>query len=130
VCAVEGNRAEAQHGVENARANSVSNVRYEAISVEAWLKYKTAEQPRPDLVVLDPPRTGAGATVIERLAALAPPQLIYVSCDPATLARDVKLLAAYGYGLKAVTVLDMFPQTFHVETVAELGLADGGQAQG
>jgi 23S rRNA (uracil1939-C5)-methyltransferase len=123
VCAVEGNRLAAQHGVENVRANGLTNVRYEAVSVEAWLKDKAAEAPRPDLVVLDPPRAGAGAVVIQRLAALAPPQLVYVSCDPATLARDVKLLSAFGYALNTVTVLDMFPQTFHVETVAELGLA-------
>jgi 23S rRNA (uracil1939-C5)-methyltransferase len=123
VCAVEGNRMAAQHGVDNVRANGVTNVRYEAVSVEAWLKYKTADWPRPDLVVLDPPRAGAGKVVVERLAALAPPRLVYVSCDPATLARDVKLLTAYGYVLNAVTVLDMFPQTFHVETVVELELA-------
>jgi 23S rRNA (uracil1939-C5)-methyltransferase len=77
------------------------------------------------LVLLDPPRAGAGAVVIERLAALAPPHLVYVSCDPATLARDLKLLAAYGYLLQRLTVLDMFPQTFHVETVAELRLEEG-----
>jgi 23S rRNA (uracil1939-C5)-methyltransferase len=124
VCAVEGNRAAAQHGVENARANNVTNVRYETVSVEAWLKYKAAEQPRPDLVVLDPPRAGAGATVIERLAALAPPQVVYVSCDPATLARDLKMLVAYGYGLETITVFDMFPQTFHVETAVELRLGN------
>lgn len=129
VIAVEGNRLAANHGVENARANHVTNVRCDAISVEAWLKYKAAEQPCPDLVLLDPPRAGAGAVVIERLAALAPPQLVYVSCDPATLARDLKLLTAYGYELKAVMVLDMFPQTFHVETVAELGLTADGQAR-
>jgi len=119
VCAVEGNRLAAQHGAENVRANGLTNVRYEAVSVEAWLKHKAAEAPRPDLVVLDPPRAGAGAVVIERLAGLAPPELVYVSCDPATLARDVKILTARGYALQAVTVLDMFPQTFHVETVTE-----------
>lgn len=122
VIAVEGNRLAANHGAENARANGLTNVRYDAISVEAWLKYKAAEQPCPDLVLLDPPRAGAGAVVIERLAALAPPQLVYVSCDPATLARDLKLLLAYGYTLRALSVLDMFPQTFHVETVAKLEL--------
>lgn len=125
VIAVEGNRLAANHGAENARANGLANVRYDAVSVEAWLKYKAAEQPCPDLVLLDPPRAGVGAVVIERLAALAPPQLIYVSCDPATLARDLKLLAAYGYALRTLTVLDMFPQTFHVETVAELELVEG-----
>jgi tRNA/tmRNA/rRNA uracil-C5-methylase (TrmA/RlmC/RlmD family) len=77
--------------------------------------------------VLDPPRAGAGAVVVERLAALAPPRLVYVSCDPATLARDVKLLMGYGYELQAITALDMFPQTFHVETVAEMKLLPNGQ---
>lgn len=125
VIAVEGNRLAVAHGSENVRANNVTNVRYDSVSVEAWLKYKATEQPCPDLVLLDPPRAGAGAIVIERLAALAPPQLVYVSCDPATLARDLKLLVAYGYTLRALTVLDMFPQTFHVETVAELCLSVG-----
>jgi 23S rRNA (uracil1939-C5)-methyltransferase len=125
VYAVEGNRAAAAHGLENARANGLSNVRYEAISVEAWLKYKAAVLPRPDLVLLDPPRAGAGAQVVERLAALAPPTITYVSCDPATLARDLRLLAGAGYRISSLTALDMFPQTFHVETVAHLNAECG-----
>jgi 23S rRNA (uracil1939-C5)-methyltransferase len=120
VCAVEGNRAAANHGIENARANNLSNVRYEPISVEAWLKYKSSEIPRPDFVLLDPPRAGAGGQVIERLAAMASPQIAYVSCDPATLARDLRLLIEYGYRIDSITALDMFPQTFHVETVVQL----------
>ncbi len=125
VYAVEGNKAAAQHGAENARANNVANVRYEPISVEAWLKYKSGEIPRPDFVLLDPPRAGAGSPVIERLAALAPPLITYVSCDPATLARDLRLLTEYGYGIETITALDMFPQTFHVETVVTLKIAEG-----
>lgn len=124
VCAVEGNKTAAQHGQENVRANNLNNVRYEAISVEAWLKYKSAEGPRPDLVLLDPPRAGAGLPVIERLAALAPPAINYVSCDPATLARDLRALLDYGYLIDSITALDMFPQTFHVETVTQLRIAD------
>jgi 23S rRNA (uracil1939-C5)-methyltransferase len=120
VQAVEGNRLAAGHGGENARANGLHNVRYEAISVEAWLKYKAAALPRPDLVLLDPPRAGAGPRVIERLAALAPPAITYISCDPATLARDLRLLIDHRYRISALTALDMFPQTFHVETVAQL----------
>jgi 23S rRNA (uracil1939-C5)-methyltransferase len=122
VCAVEGNRLAAAHGVENARANGLANVRYETVSVEAWLKYKTAGLGRPDLVLLDPPRAGAGPQVIDRLAALAPSAITYVSCDPATLARDLRLLTDRGYRLASLTAVDMFPQTFHVETVAQLGL--------
>ena len=120
VCAVEGSRPAANHGIENARANGVANVRYEAISVEAWLKYKSVEMPCPDFVLLDPPRAGAGAQVIERLAAMSAPQIAYVSCDPATLARDLRLLLNYGYQIESITALDMFPQTFHVETVVRL----------
>jgi 23S rRNA (uracil1939-C5)-methyltransferase len=120
VCAVEGNKTAAFHGVENARLNGLNNVRYEPISVEAWLKYKSAEFPTPDFVLLDPPRAGAGVNVIERLAAMAPPTVTYISCDPATLARDLRLLIDYGYRIDSITALDMFPQTFHVETVARL----------
>src|SRR5262249_25865487 len=115
VCAVEGNRAAANHGIENARANGINNVRYEPISVEAWLKYKSHESPMPDLVLLDPPRAGAGLLVIERLAALASPKITYVSCDPATLARDLRMLLDYGYEIDSITALRMFPQTFHVD---------------
>ncbi len=124
VCAVEGNRAAANHGIENARANNLSNVRYEPISVEAWLKYKSSGAARPDFVLLDPPRAGAGNQVIERLAAMASPRIAYVSCDPATLARDLRLLIEYGYRIDSITALDMFPQTFHVETVVQLRIAD------
>ncbi len=120
VVAVEGNRPAASHGMENVRANNLSNVRYEQLSVEAWLKYKSVELPCPDFVLLDPPRSGAGAQVIERLAAMAAPQMTYVSCDPATLARDLRLLVNYGYSIESITALDMFPQTFHVETVVRL----------
>lgn len=120
VCAVEGNKMAAGHGVENARSNGAQNLRYEPISVEAWLKYKSHESSRPDYVLLDPPRAGAGLPVIERLAALESPRITYVSCDPATLARDLKALLNYGYAIGSITALDMFPQTFHVETVVQL----------
>jgi 23S rRNA (uracil1939-C5)-methyltransferase len=74
-----------------------------------------------DAVVLDPPRNGA-ADALDALARLRAPRVIYVSCNPATLARDVHHLAAHGYGLARVQPLDVFPQTYHVETAAELRL--------
>jgi 23S rRNA (uracil1939-C5)-methyltransferase len=71
-------------------------------------------------VLLDPPRQGLDISVVDALVADGPPKIIYVSCDPATLARDVKRLARGGYVLQAVQPLDMFPQTYHIETVSRL----------
>jgi 23S rRNA (uracil1939-C5)-methyltransferase len=76
--------------------------------------------PRPDLVVVDPPRTGLGKEVCGALASLASPEIVYVSCDPATLARDVSLLQPSGYRIVSATLVDLFPQTFHMELVAVL----------
>jgi 23S rRNA (uracil1939-C5)-methyltransferase len=75
---------------------------------------------RPDLVVVDPPRTGLGPEIATLLAKIAAPELVYVSCDPATLARDLRALLALGYAIESVTMTDLFPQTFHLETVVRL----------
>jgi tRNA/tmRNA/rRNA uracil-C5-methylase (TrmA/RlmC/RlmD family) len=75
-----------------------------------------------DLVVLDPPRSGAGRTVVTAVAALQPRRVAYVACDPAALARDVATFAGAGYTLASVRGLDLFPMTGHVECVAALTL--------
>ncbi|MGA9669405.1 MAG: 23S rRNA (uracil(1939)-C(5))-methyltransferase RlmD [Terracidiphilus sp.] len=75
---------------------------------------------RPDLIVVDPPRTGLGAEITALLAQIAAPRLVYVSCDPATLARDLNALIATGYQIESITLADLFPQTFHMETVVHL----------
>jgi 23S rRNA (uracil1939-C5)-methyltransferase len=75
---------------------------------------------RPDLIVVDPPRAGLGAETTELLGQIAAPALKYVSCDPATLARDLRALVGAGYAIERVTLADLFPQTFHLETVVEL----------
>jgi len=75
---------------------------------------------RPDLVVADPPRTGLGAETCALLAEIAAPTLVCVSCDPATLARDLRALTGSGYAIESVTLADLFPQTFHLETVVHL----------
>ena len=79
-----------------------------------------ALQKSPDFLLLDPPRTGAESHVIAGILALRPRRICYVSCDPATLARDLKKLIAGGYALDSLAAFDMFPQTHHVETVAHL----------
>jgi 23S rRNA (uracil1939-C5)-methyltransferase len=72
---------------------------------------------KPDLVVVDPPRSGLGEAVARRLEKLSARQIVYVSCDPATLARDVKLLLTAGYHVAQAHLVDMFPQTYHIESV-------------
>jgi tRNA/tmRNA/rRNA uracil-C5-methylase (TrmA/RlmC/RlmD family) len=73
-----------------------------------------------DIVVLDPPRRGAGRAVVERLVQLAPRRVVYVACDPAALARDVATFAVGGYRLTTLRAFDLFPMTAHVECVALL----------
>ena len=72
----------------------------------------------PDVVVLDPPRSGAGTAVIGRLADLATPRLVYVACDPAALARDLRFAVEHGYRIETITGYDLFPHTHHVEAIA------------
>jgi 23S rRNA (uracil1939-C5)-methyltransferase len=79
-----------------------------------------APQSQPDFLLLDPPRTGAESRVIAGILNLRPRRISYVSCDPATLARDLKKLIAGGYNLDSIAAFDMFPQTHHVETVVQL----------
>jgi 23S rRNA (uracil1939-C5)-methyltransferase len=71
-------------------------------------------------VVLDPPRAGAGEEIVRAIARRRPLSVVYVSCDPATLARDLKAFAAEGYAPSAVEMFDLFPDTFHLETVVAL----------
>ena len=99
-------------------AGDQPNISLHEGAVEQVLPALRAEGQHADIVVLDPPRAGAGPEVIRELAALGPRRMVYVSCDPATLARDAVHLAASGYRLVEAQPVDLFPQTFHVETVA------------
>ena len=80
----------------------------------------TPELAAPDLIVVDPPRAGLGAESCAQLAEVAAPAVACVSCDPATLARDLRALLASGYQIQSITLADLFPQTFHLETVVQL----------
>ena len=75
-------------------------------------------------MIIDPPRKGCSKDTIDAIVSIAPKRLVYVSCDPATLARDVKILSDNGYKLELVQPVDLFPQTVHVETVALLSKLD------
>ncbi len=99
--------------------NSPANVEPVCATVENYLKNK-AKKLRPDLVVVDPPRSGLGEKVVDGLINLNAPCITYVSCDPATLARDLKQFLAAGYSLEQAHLVDLFPQTYHLESVVQL----------
>lgn len=104
----------------NASHNGIGNVQFLAGEVERVLPRLAARNIKPDVVVLDPPRQGATPPVLQAIAELSPRSLVYVSCDPATLARDLGQLQEQGYRALEVQPVDMFPQTHHVETVVLL----------
>jgi 23S rRNA (uracil1939-C5)-methyltransferase len=85
-----------------------------------FLRSAVVQRERPELIVMDPPRAGVGVEVCALLARISSPEIVYVSCDPVTLARDLKALVAAGYKLAEIHMVDMFPQTFHLETVVIL----------
>ena len=72
----------------------------------------------PDFVLVDPPRAGINRTALDALIRMSPPLIAYVSCDPATLARDARRFVEAGYRLESVTPFDMFPQTYHIESIS------------
>ena len=105
---------------ENARVNGVSNAEFHAAAAEDLLPQMVAQGLRPDVIVLDPPRKGCEEPVLRAIAAAAPRRVVYVSCDPATLARDAKILCANGYQADQCQPVDMFCWTGHCETVCLL----------
>jgi 23S rRNA (uracil1939-C5)-methyltransferase len=118
VWAVEANPAAARDMEANLRGAGVGNVRVIADSVEKAIAEGVFGNSKPDTIVLDPPRTGLPAGAAEHLAGLEAEKIVYLSCDPATLARDLSVLDHYGYRLTGVEGFDLFPQTPHLELLA------------
>jgi len=102
---------------ENARINKINNVEYRTGSVEKLLPTLVRESLQPDVIVLDPPRSGCRKEVLEAIAVMQVTRVVYVSCNPATLARDLVVLQERGYQVVEVQPVDMFPWTGHVETI-------------
>jgi len=121
VVAVESNPVAAGDLEANLREAQIDNVRVLASSVEAVLDDPEFARLSPDRVVVDPPRSGLGEAVAERIAEFGAERIVYLSCDPATLARDLSVFDHRGYRLMAAECFDLFPQTPHVEMLAVMG---------
>ena len=124
-------RAEAVIGIEsgysaiedakaNAEANNIRNAEFIADDLQKGLKTLIERKLRAEVIVLDPPRAGATLKTLERVLAFVPRKIVYVSCNPATLARDLKFFHLFGFRLDRLQPIDMFPYTYHIECVAEM----------
>jgi 23S rRNA (uracil1939-C5)-methyltransferase len=109
-----------KHNLSGTRRHSVQLSTLDFLRGQLRRAASREAEARPDFILLDPPRTGLGREACTLLAQIAAPEIVYVSCDPATLARDLQALLQSGYQLSKLHLLDMFPQTFHLETVAAL----------
>ena len=105
---------------ENARRNGIGNAEFFCADAGQAAQRLCAAGETPDVIVVDPPRKGLSADVIEAMVRMAPQRIVYVSCDPATLARDVRSLTQQGYALTHAEAVDLFPRCAHVETVCRL----------
>lgn len=128
VLAVESSRSAVADGQRNLAdlpqvswlADRVDRVANDAFGTSEVANASFATRPRPEVVVLDPPRKGAGRPVVDAIAAAGPQRVVYVACDPAALARDVATFASSGYRLTELRAFDAFPMTHHVECIALL----------
>ena len=109
--------------IENARSNAIDKARFFAGDVRLALRDLVEKAGRPDVVVVDPPRAGLSAKVVRRVIETSPRRIVYISCNPTTLAPNAAQLVEAGYRLRQVRPVDMFPQTPHIECVAVLDRA-------
>jgi 23S rRNA (uracil1939-C5)-methyltransferase len=117
VSGIEKESRAVEDSISNAEGNSITNVRF--ICSEASNGFKALDKRYHNIVVLDPPRGGA-FSAIKEVVEFRPKKIVYVSCNPATLARDLSLLIPCGYKLAKMTVIDMFPHTYHIEGIVKL----------
>ena len=120
VIGVERNRDAVRDAIGNAKHNGISNARFFAADATEWIEQAAAAGQHVDVLFMDPPREGSTPRFLESVARMAPKRIVYVSCCPETLARDLALLTQKGYRVEHSTPVDMFPHTEHVETVCLL----------
>ena len=128
VIGVEIVEAAVADALENARINEIGNARFYAGDIRLAMRDLVEREGRPDLVVVDPPRAGLSQKVVRRIVEAAPSRIVYVSCNPTTLAPNAAQLVSAGYKLVRVRPVDMFPHTPHIECVALLEAGPGGVA--
>ena len=105
-----------ENAKRNAEINNIENAEFHVGNAEDVAK----ELGKADIVIVDPPRKGCDDKLLETINSISPEKVVYVSCNPATLARDMKILNGYGYNVQKIQPIDMFPRTAHVETVCLL----------
>ena len=105
---------------DNAKRNGIENTEFFADDAAKIVPKLIESGERPDVVILDPPRKGTDEITLSAIVSAAPKRIVYISCNPATLARDVKFLSQNGYAAQKAVGVDMFAQTMHVETIALL----------
>ncbi len=120
VVGVEVNRDAVRDAVGNARHNGVKNAQFFAADATEWITKASLAGERADVVFMDPPRDGSTREFVDSVARMAPKRVVYVSCNPATMARDIGWFTANGYRPHSFTPVDMFPHTAHIETVVLL----------
>ncbi|WXZ88282.1 23S rRNA (uracil(1939)-C(5))-methyltransferase RlmD [Fusobacterium pseudoperiodonticum] len=124
VYAIEIVKSASEDGEKTAKENGIENIEFINGSVEKELVNLINANKRIDTIIFDPPRKGLEASIIDKVAELNLKEVVYISCNPSTFARDVKLFSEKGYTLKKLQAVDMFPQTSHIETVALLSKLD------
>lgn len=124
VVGVELNRDAVQDAIGNARNNGVKNARFFAADATFWIREAAAAGEKADVIFMDPPREGSTPEFLASVARMAPKRVVYVSCNPVTLARDLATLTKLGYKAEGFTPVDMFPHTEHIEVVCALSKLD------
>ena len=120
VIGIESGYAAVEDAIANAKLNGIVNAEFIADDLQKGLKTLIQRKMRADVIVLDPPRAGATLKTLERVLAFVPQKIVYVSCNPSTLARDLKFFHLFGFRLDRLQPVDMFPYTYHIECVAEM----------
>ncbi len=120
VISVELNKDAVSNAVHNAKLNGIENMRFICADAAQFLTEAAKQGEKADLIIMDPPRAGSTVQFLKSVCEIAPEKIVYVSCNPQTLARDLDYLVRYHYKVRKIQPVDMFPNTEHVETVVQL----------